>query len=44
MVVKSYMGQCAVSPKGRAKMAEVDRAVSEMIKDGAIDAILARYK
>ena len=44
MVVKSYMGQCAVSPKGRAKVAEVNQAVSEMIKDGAIDAILARYK
>ena len=44
MVVKSYMGQCAVSPKGRAKLADVDRAVGEMIKDGTINAIVARYK
>ncbi len=44
MVVKSYMGQCAVSPKGRAKVGEVDRAVGEMIRDGTINSIVARYK
>jgi polar amino acid transport system substrate-binding protein len=44
MVVKSYMGQCAVSRKGRAKVADVDRAIGEMIRDGSVDAIVARYK
>lgn len=44
LLVKSYMGQCAVSPKGRAKVADVDRAVSALVKDGNIDAIIARYR
>jgi polar amino acid transport system substrate-binding protein len=44
MVVKSYMGQCAVSPKGRAGLAEVDRAIGAMLRDGSINAIVARYK
>lgn len=44
MVVKTYMGQCAVSPKGRAKLADVDRAIGEMVKDGSVNAIVARYK
>ena len=42
--VKSYMGQCAVSRKGRATLAEVDRAVGQMLRDGAVDAIVARYR
>jgi polar amino acid transport system substrate-binding protein len=44
LVVKSYMGQCAVSPKGRAKLAEVDRAIAQMLKDGTVNAIVARYR
>lgn len=44
MVVKSYMGQCAVSPKGRASLADVDRAVGQMIRDGTVNAIVARYR
>jgi polar amino acid transport system substrate-binding protein len=44
MVVKTYMGQCAVSRKGRAKLAEVDRAIGEMVRDGTVNAIVARYK
>ena len=44
LVVKSYMGQCAVSPKGRAKLAEVDRAIALMLKDGTIDAVIRKYK
>lgn len=44
LVVKSYMGQCAVSPKGRAKLADVDRAVGQMVKDGTLTAIMAKYK
>jgi len=44
MVVKSYMGQCAVSPKGRARLAEVDHAIGEMLRDGSINSIVARYR
>jgi polar amino acid transport system substrate-binding protein len=44
LVVKSYMGQCAVSPKGRVKLADVDRAIGGMLRDGVFDAIGARYK
>jgi polar amino acid transport system substrate-binding protein len=44
LVVKSYMGQCAVSLKGRAKVAEVDRAIGAMLRDGSINAIIARYR
>ncbi|QYF93918.1 ABC transporter substrate-binding protein [Massilia sp. PAMC28688] len=44
LVVKSYMGQCAVSPKGRATVAEVDRAIGAMIGDGTINAIVAKYR
>lgn len=44
MVVKSYMGQCAVSRKGRARLADVDRAIDGMIKDGTVNAIVAKYK
>jgi polar amino acid transport system substrate-binding protein len=44
LVVKSYMGQCAVSLKGRAKVADVDRAISAMLRDGTIDVIVARYR
>ncbi len=44
LVVKTYMGQCAVSPRGRAKVADVDRAIGQMIKDGTVDAIVARYR
>ena len=44
LVVKSYMGQCAVSPKGRAKLADVDHAIGQMIRDGTVNAIVARYR
>jgi polar amino acid transport system substrate-binding protein len=44
LVIKSYMGQCAVSPKGRATLAEVDQAIGQMLKDGTVNAIVARYR
>ncbi len=44
MVVKSYMGQCAVSPKGRVRLADVDQAIAGMLRDGVFSAIAARYK
>ncbi|NHZ78660.1 transporter substrate-binding domain-containing protein [Massilia sp. CCM 8695] len=44
LVVKSYMGQCAVSPKGKVTLAEVDKAIERLIADGAIATIFARYQ
>lgn len=44
LVVKTYMGQCAVSPQGRVALAEVDRAVGQMVRDGTVSAIVAKYK
>ncbi len=44
LVVKSYLTSCAVSPKGQVGVAEVDRAVGQLLRDGAIAAIGARYK
>jgi polar amino acid transport system substrate-binding protein len=44
LMVKSYMGQCAVSPKGRAKLADVDQAIGQMLRDGTVNAIVARYR
>ncbi|NHZ89151.1 transporter substrate-binding domain-containing protein [Massilia sp. CCM 8733] len=42
--VKHYMGQCAVSPKGKVKLADVDKAIGRLIASNAIPAILARYQ
>jgi polar amino acid transport system substrate-binding protein len=44
IVVSSYMGQCAVSPRGRATLAEIDHAVGPMVKDGTVAGIVARYR
>jgi polar amino acid transport system substrate-binding protein len=44
LVVKTYMGRCAVSPKGRVKLADVDRAITDMVKDGTVNTILAHYQ
>jgi polar amino acid transport system substrate-binding protein len=44
LVVKQYMTQCAVSPKGHVKLEEVDRAIAQMVKAGEVAAILGRYQ
>jgi ABC-type amino acid transport substrate-binding protein len=44
LLVKNYMGRCAVSLKGRVKLAEVERAVGQMQRDGSVAAMLARYQ
>lgn len=44
LVVKAYMTRCAISPKGRVSAAEVDQAVSQLIHDGTIAKISARYQ
>ncbi|PWF42450.1 substrate-binding periplasmic protein [Massilia glaciei] len=42
--VTQYMGQCAVSPKGRVTLAEVDAALTQMVHDGTINTIVAHYR
>ena len=44
MVVKAYLGQCAVSRRGRVGVAEVDRAIAKMLADGTVATIVARYQ
>jgi polar amino acid transport system substrate-binding protein len=44
LVAASYMTRCAVSLKGKVDVAEVDHAIARMLKDGAVAAIVARYR
>jgi polar amino acid transport system substrate-binding protein len=44
LLVKNYMGRCAVSLKGRVTLAQVERAVSQIQRDGTVAAMLARYQ
>jgi ABC-type amino acid transport substrate-binding protein len=44
LLVKTYQGQCAVSPRGRVALADVDRAVGALLKDGSVAAILDKYR
>ncbi len=44
IVIKSWLGQCAVSRKGHVKLAEVDAAIAQLIKDGAMARIMRRYQ
>jgi ABC-type amino acid transport substrate-binding protein len=42
--VRTYTGQCAVSPKGQVTLAEVDRAVAQIVRSGKVTEILTRYR
>lgn len=44
MVVKTYAGQCAVSRHGRVTVADVDRAIDQIIREGAMNRIMQRYQ
>jgi polar amino acid transport system substrate-binding protein len=44
LVVKTYTGQCAVSRHSRVTVAEVDRAIERIVKEGALTRILLRYQ
>ena len=44
LVVKRYMTQCAVSPNGSVTIAEVNAAIAQMVRDGAVAAIVAKYR
>ncbi|NGZ88076.1 amino acid ABC transporter substrate-binding protein [Duganella sp. SAP-35] len=44
LVVKTYMAQCAVSPRGQVGLAEVNKAISGVVKDGELARIIASYQ
>ncbi|MBJ7311841.1 substrate-binding periplasmic protein [Rugamonas sp. CCM 8940] len=44
LLVKHYLGQCAVSPRGQASLAEVNAAIAQLLRDGAVQHIMANYR
>lgn len=44
LVVKRHMTQCAVSPKGRVTVAEVDAGIAQMLKEDTLPKIVAKYR
>jgi polar amino acid transport system substrate-binding protein len=44
LVVKTYMGQCAVSRRGRVGLAEINAAIAKMLADGSVARIGRRYQ
>jgi polar amino acid transport system substrate-binding protein len=42
--VKTYLGQCAVSARGRVSVEAVDKAIGQLVKDGEVGRISARYQ
>lgn len=44
LLVKSYLGQCAVSPGGQVGVEAVNKAIAHLVKDGDMARIVARYQ
>jgi ABC-type amino acid transport substrate-binding protein len=44
LVVRSYLTRCAVSEKGRVALADVDAAITLLVREGAIGKILSNYQ
>ncbi|NML62191.1 transporter substrate-binding domain-containing protein [Massilia sp. RP-1-19] len=44
LVIKRHVTQCAVSPNGRVKVAEVNAGIAQMQRSGAVAEIVARYR
>jgi polar amino acid transport system substrate-binding protein len=44
IVITTYMGQCAVSRKASVTLAEVDKAIDQIVKDGTMSRIMRRYQ
>ena len=42
--VKTYMGQCAVSTRGQVDVREVNKAIAQIVKEGAVKHIMANYQ
>lgn len=44
LVIKRHVTQCAVSPKGRVKVADVNAGIEQMLRSGTVAEIVARYR
>jgi polar amino acid transport system substrate-binding protein len=44
IVVKTYLGQCAVSRKGHVRVADIETAIGQIVRDGTVARILRRYQ
>lgn len=44
LVVKRYLTQCAVSPKGSVTVADVNAGIAQMVRNGAVTEIVAKYR
>jgi ABC-type amino acid transport substrate-binding protein len=44
LLIKQYLTRCAVSENGHVKLPEVDAAITQLVKDGAISKILSTYQ
>ncbi|WP_028100617.1 substrate-binding periplasmic protein [Pseudoduganella violaceinigra] len=44
LVVRSYQTRCAVSAKGHVAVAEVDAAITQLLREGVISKILSNYQ
>lgn len=44
LLVKRYVTQCAVSPKGRVTVAEVNAGIAQMLRNGTVAEIVAKYR
>lgn len=44
IVIKRYRTQCAVSPKGRVTVAEVNAGIAQMLRNGTVAGIVAKYR
>ncbi len=44
LVFASFTAQCAFSKERNLKLSDVDKAIDSLVKDGSVDAILARYR
>lgn len=42
--VKTYLGQCAVSPRGQVDVKEVNKAIVQIVKEGGVGHIMAHYQ
>lgn len=44
LVIKRNMTQCAVSPKGRVTVADVNAGIAQMVRNGTVAEIAAKYR
>lgn len=44
LVIKTYLGQCAVSERGQVGVAEVNKAIAQLLRDGVVNRIIAAYQ